>query len=119
MLEMMPRRAETSAGEREAVPLVLPIPTILDASAAVLLHLVIQARPQRPLVLDAVALREICPVGALLLAAALAACTDGPPPRILNLSSPLRLELSRHPLLEHAAPARAEPSPPSPFSRSR
>lgn len=82
---------------------VLPIPAVLDAGAAVLLHLLLDQNPSRPVILDAVGLRELCAVGALLLASALRAhARTGVPPRIINLSERMRRELSRHPLLEFA-----------------
>lgn len=77
---------------------VLPVPAVLDSSAAVLLHLLI-TELREPLVLDASTVREVLPVGALLLHSSIRARGDARPGvRIVNLAYRLRWQLHRHPL---------------------
>jgi hypothetical protein len=84
----------------DAAPRVLPLPGLVDSSVVVLLHLLLRDQWARPVVLDASALREICPVAALLLAATLdARCRHGAPVQVVRLGFEIRRRLDSHPLL--------------------
>jgi hypothetical protein len=92
-----------------AAPRVLPLPTVPDSQVVVLLHLLLQEQPRRPVELDATGLRRLCPIAALLLASALRARGDhGAPVQITHLGFELRRSLEQHPLRPFCAgPARS------------
>lgn len=105
--EPVQRRAD----EETLVARVLPIPTVLGSAAVVLLNLLLAEQQRGPVVLDARDLRQLTPVGAMLLAASLRHRSGkDTPPRIINLSSRLRAQLRRHPLLTQ--PDFGTPRPP-------
>jgi anti-anti-sigma regulatory factor len=78
---------------------VLPLPSVLDSHAAVLIHLLLEQQRQRPVVLDASGVERLLPVGALLLASALRTRAEPAAPAcIINLPYRLRRQIERHPL---------------------
>jgi hypothetical protein len=99
-----------STSSPAALPRVLPLPATLDSPVVVLLHLLLQEQPQRPVTLDASSLRCVCPVAALLLAATLGSRSEqGAPVQIIRVSYEVRRRLEQHLLQRYlaAAPASA------------
>lgn len=82
-----------------AAPRVLPLPTVVDSSVVVLLHLLLRDEPRRPVVLDATAVQRLHPVAALLLASALRHRGEsGAPATLTGVPFPVRRQISNHPL---------------------
>jgi hypothetical protein len=87
-----------------ATPRVLPLPSVLDSHVVVLLHLLLQEQPLRPVTLDGSGVRRLCPVAALLLASALRSrCERGAPVQIVRLAFGLRRKLEQHSLAAFVA----------------
>jgi|GEM_PF-5536247 len=88
----------------DAAPRVLPLPTVVDSSVVVLLHLLLLEQWTRPVLLDASGLREICPAAALLLAATLdARARHGAPVQIGGLTPVNRRVIDRVELTHFAS----------------
>jgi hypothetical protein len=92
----------------DAVPRVLPLPVVVDASVVVLLHLLLREQWTRPVLLDASGLREVCPGAALLLAATLdARARHGAPVHLVGLNAASRRIVEQVALGRYATPASA------------